>query len=59
MMRKLLLTFLTIHFALFTSPVSAQMTVEVKNPTKDFRHEVVAVCADSVRARVGEPFRVL
>ena len=59
MMRKLLLTFLTIHFALFTSPVSAQMTVEVKNPTKDFRHEVVAVCADSVRARVGESFRVL
>jgi hypothetical protein len=31
----------------------------VKNPTADFRHEVVAVSADSVRARVGDSFRVL
>ena len=42
------------------SPAGAQsLTVEVKNPTADFRHEVVAVSADSVRARVGDSFRVL
>lgn len=35
------------------------LTVEVTNPTKSFRHEVVAVSADDVKNRVGEQFRVL
>ena len=39
--------------------VAQSLTVEVKNPMADFRHEVVAVSADSVRARVGDSFRVL
>ena len=40
-------------------PAGAQLTVEVKNPTTDFRHEVVAVSAADVKARVGDRFRVL
>ena len=32
---------------------------EVKNPTGDFRHEVVALSADAVISKVGEQFRVL
>ena len=40
-------------------PAGAQLTVEVKNPTRDFRHEVVAVSAADVKARVGDRFRVL
>ena len=39
--------------------VAQSLTVEVKNPTADFRHELVAVSADSVKARVGDSFRVL
>lgn len=39
---------------------SAQtLTVEVTNPTKSFRHEVVAVSADDVKNKVGAQFRVL
>ena len=43
------------------SPAFAQpLTVEVKNPTTDFRHEVITVAtAADVKARVGESFRVL
>ena len=58
-MRKLLFTLLTIHFSLFSSPARAQLTVEVKNPTKDFRHEVVGINAADVKNRVGDSFRVL
>ena len=36
-----------------------RVTLEVVNPTADFRHEVVAVSADSVRGKVGDTFRVL
>ena len=51
---------LFIIFSLLFSPAGAQrLTVTVENPTADFRHEVVSLSADSVRARVGEPFRVL
>jgi len=54
-------TNLFLLLSLLFSPAGAQrLTVEVKNPTTDFRHEVVAVAAAAdVKARVGEQFRVL
>ena len=56
-MRSLLFLLLSLSL----SPAGAQsLTLEVKNPTADFRHEVVAVAAVAdVKARVGEHFRVL
>ena len=46
-------------FALTSMVMAQQVTLEVANPTDDFRHEVVAVSADSVRGRVGDSFLVL
>ena len=46
-------------FALTSMVMAQQVTLEVANPTDDFRHEVVAVSADSVRDRVGDSFLVL
>lgn len=58
-MNRLLLSLVTLHFSLLTS-TAQPLTVEVKNPTTDFRHEVVAVAAAAdVKARVGGDFRVL
>ena len=52
--------FYILLFSLVSCAAVAQsLTVEVKNPTADFRHELVAVSADSVKARVGDSFRVL
>ena len=45
--------------ALVLPGVSQNVTLEVSNPTDDFRHEVVAVSADSVRSWVGDSFLVL
>lgn len=45
--------------SLFSAAHAQRLTLEVKNPTSDFRHEVVGVSADSVKARVGDNFRVL
>lgn len=61
-MNRLLLSLVTLHLSLLTSVTSTAqpLTVEVKNPTTDFRHEVVAVAAVAdVKARVGADFRVL
>lgn len=52
-------TFIFLLFSLLFSPAVAQLKLEVTNPTADFRHEVVAVSADSVKDRVGDTFRVL
>jgi len=58
-MNRQLLTLIAFHFSLLISTAQS-LTVEVKNPTTDFRHEVVAVAAAAdVKARVGETFRVL
>ena len=53
------LSFIVLSFLI--SPVFAQpLTVEVKNPTTDFRHEVVAIAKTAdVKAKVGDSFRVL
>jgi len=41
-------------------PAGAQsLTIEVKNSSADFRHEVVAVSAAEVKSKAGENFRVL
>lgn len=46
------------HFLILS--VGAQsLTVEVKNPTSDFRHEVVGVNAAEVKNKVGVNFRIL
>ena len=58
-MNRLLLSLFALHFSLLTASAQS-LTVEVKNPTADFRHEVVAVAAVAdVKGRVGETFRVL
>ena len=58
-MNRLLLSLFTLHFSLLTSTAQS-LTVEVKNPTADFRHEVVAVAdVADVKGRIGETFRVL
>lgn len=56
-MRTLLILITTVLF----SPVCAQpLTLEVKNPTEDFRHEVVSVSLADIRSRMGtSAFRVL
>jgi len=58
--RRLALTavFTFSHFIFFHA-VAQRLTVEVKNPTKDYREEIVGLDAAEVRSRVGESFRVL
>ena len=48
-----------IFFAIALSGWTQRAMLEVINPTDDFRHEVVAVSADSVKGRIGNTFRVL
>ena len=57
-MNRLLLALLTIIGSL-PALFAQKLTLEVSNPTSDFRHEVVAVNADEVKGRVGDSFRVL
>ena len=62
-MNKLLLSLFTFHFSLLASTAQS-LTVEVKNPTADFRHEVVAIPTADVLptfhiAGHDVPFRVL
>ena len=57
-MNRLLLALLTICGSL-PALFAQKLTLEVSNPTSDFRHEVVAVNADEVKGRVGDSFRVL
>ena len=49
----------SVFFAFALCGKAQRVTLEVVNPTDDFRHEVVAVSADSVQGRVGGTFRVL
>lgn len=51
----LLLSVIAVQLTLFCQT----LTIEVKNPTAVFRHELVAVDADSVIKKVGQHFRVL
>ena len=62
-MNRLLLSLFTFHFSLLTT-FAQSLTVEVKNPTADFRHEVVAIPTADVLptfhiAGHDVPFRVL
>ena len=62
-MNKLLLSLFAFHFSLLTT-FAQSLTVEVKNPTADFRHEVVAIPTADVLptfhiAGHDVPFRVL
>ena len=53
------LAILTVFSVIALLGKAQRVTLEVVNPTADFRHEVVAVSADSVKDRVGDTFRVL
>ena len=54
------LTVFTTLLALSLLGRAQRVTLEVVNPTDDFRHEVIAVSVDSVQGRVGgNVFRVL
>ena len=62
-MNRLLLSFIICHLS-FSTAGAQSLTVEVKNPTADFRHEVVALPARDVLAKfhiadTDIPFRVL
>lgn len=55
--RSVILSLLAFHLSPLTA-TAQPLTIEVKNPTGDFRHEVVAVSADKVKSRMGTQFRV-
>ena len=56
--RRIFLTLIFSHF-LIISFSQSRLTIEVKNPTADYREELISTDMEHVKSRVGESFRVL